>query len=346
MVESNVLFGNGLNIEFSGNDDYKNWAILQRMINNLAEFGRYDDVFGGYVTATDMKDFLDKLNIWFKSKALRGIAVLRLVENEDELKALMEMSKRYKGKDPNVLEIGLEDYLLGLKLFNASYGEDAVSNNTLFQGMDRLMLDAIYNDRAIEEIYRNMICFKSRLLKFDNIFTLNYDSNIDMVVEQPVYHLHGSFKTLHHEYRPETYKGWILLQLGKTLPTYIAGKEYLYCDAVLGFSGLNKLNKMQKYNEVYDNPLSQAILKEHPELETPKYSIDNFKAIKGQLHLIGVCPNNDSHIFKMINDNTNITQVLYYTACDADTEQVQKVIGKPIKIINVFKYWDQVRGRK
>lgn len=346
MVESNVLFGNGLNIEFSGNDDYKNWAILQRMNINLSEGCRYDDVFAGKVKSDDMHEFLDNLNYWFKNKALKGITALKLVENEDELKALIEMSNRYKGKDPNTLEIGLEDYLLGLKLFNASYGEDAVPYDVLFQGISYLMLDAIYNDGAIEEIYHNMDCFKPYLYRFKSIFTLNYDSNVDMIVGHPVFHLHGTYKVLHHEYRPETFKGWAILQGGRELPTYILGKEYLYCDAIMGFSGENKLNKMLIYNSSYENPLSQSLLKKHPELEQPKYPIDQFKAIKGELHLIGVCPNNDSHIFQMINENPNLTQVIYYSACDADSEQIQKVLDKKIQIRNVFKYWNQIRVGK
>jgi len=346
MIESSALFGNGLNIEFSGNDDYKNWAILQRMTNNLAEPGRYDDVFAGKISSAEMAGFLDGLNDWFKNRALKGIAVLKWIEDEDELRSLVEMSKRYKGKDPTVLEIGLEDYLLGLKLFNASFGADAIPNDALFQGMNYLMLDAIYNSGAIEEIYHNMGCYKPKLLKFENIFTLNYDCNLDMVLGRSVYHLHGSFRTLHHEYRPETFKGWAILQAGKALPKYIVGKEYLYSDAILGFSGQNKWGKIYKYNDTYDNPLSQVFLKDHPELETPKYPINKFKAIKGYLHLIGVCPNNDSHIFKMINDNTNISKVLYYTACDADAEQVQRVISRPVQILDVFKYWDDIRVKR
>ncbi len=73
-----------------------------------------------------MKGFMENLNVWFKTKALKGIAALRWIENKDEMLALLEMSKRYSGKDPDVLEIGLEDYLLGLKLFNASYEEEAI----------------------------------------------------------------------------------------------------------------------------------------------------------------------------------------------------------------------------
>lgn len=66
MIEQNVLLGNGINIEFSENDDYKNFAILQRMCVNLSTPGRYIDIFNGIIDSGDMYDFMEKLNKWFK----------------------------------------------------------------------------------------------------------------------------------------------------------------------------------------------------------------------------------------------------------------------------------------
>lgn len=344
MIEQNVLLGNGINIEFSGNDDYKNFAILQRMCANLSTPGRYIDIFNGIIDSSDMYDFMEKLNKWFKNHALKGIESLSLFENEDELRSILEMSKRYSHTDPSVIDIGLEDYLLGLKFFNAKYKEDALDFNTLYQGITMLMLDAIYNDGRIEKLYENMECFKDELKKFKNIFTLNYDTNIDTLLGQPIYHLHGSFNSLHHEYRDDTLKGWLLLQTQGSLVPYIKGKEYLYCDAVFGFSGNNKMARIDKYNEIYDISGSEKILEMHPELKTPKYPVDEFKRIKGVLHMIGVCPNNDSHIFKMINENNNVNRILYYSANDKDSQVIQKVMNKPVQIINVFKYWKKIRS--
>ena len=85
MIEQNVLLGNGINIEFSENDDYKNFAILQRMCVNLSTPGRYIDIFNGIIDSSDMYDFMEKLNKWFKNHALKGIESLSLFENEDEL---------------------------------------------------------------------------------------------------------------------------------------------------------------------------------------------------------------------------------------------------------------------
>lgn len=139
MIEKNVLLGNGLNIEFSDNDEYKNYSIIQRMCNNLSEENRYDDVFAGIIKASDMFDFMENLNKWFKTHVLRGIEALKWIENEDELCALLEMSKRYSKTDPNVFDIGLEDYLLAAKLFNATYADKAVNYNALYQGITILL---------------------------------------------------------------------------------------------------------------------------------------------------------------------------------------------------------------
>lgn len=343
MIEKSVLLGNGLNIEFSDNDEYKNYSIIQRMCNNLSEENRYDDVFAGTIKASDMFDFMENLNKWFKEHALRGIEALKWIENKDELCALLEMSKRYSKTDPNVFDIGLEDYLLAAKLFNATYADKGVNYNTLYQGIKILMLDAIYNEGKIEHLHTKMNSFKKELSKFHNIFTLNYDTNVESLIGEPIYHLHGSFANLHHEYREDTLKGWLLTQLGKELVPYIKGKEYLYCDAVFGFSGKNKMERIEQYNEVYTNTAILNIAQKHPELKMPKYPIEKFKRISGELHLMGVCPNNDSHIFKMINDNPNIKRILYYSACDADSQKIQNILNKPIQIINVFKYWKKIR---
>ena len=342
MIEKNIILGNGINIEFSGNDDYKNYAIIQRMCNNLSESGRYIDVFDGKVDACDMSDFLINLNKWFKNHALRGVEALKLFENKDELLALLDMSKRYEKTNPDVFDIGLEDYLLAIKFFNKTYGDKAIDYNTIYQGITIIMLDAIYNDGKIENLYENMGNFKDELKKFKNIFTLNYDNNIDALIGKPIYHIHGSFSNLHHEYRKDTLKGWALMQMGKSLLPYIKGKEYLYCDAVFGFSGKNKMERINQYNEIYTNLTMAKISKKHPELQTPKYPIEEFKSICGDLHMIGICPNNDSHIFTMINNNPNIKKLVYYSACSDDSTKIQSIINKPVQIINVFKYWKKI----
>lgn len=341
-MKKNVLFGNGINIQFSGTDEYKNYAILQRMCDNLNEPGRYSDEFANKVDASDMHDFLLNLNQWFKKNALKGFKGLQLTTNEDELFSLSDMIFRYKNSDPDVLDIGLEDYLLALKLFNQSFGDDALNYQTLYQGVTLLMADAIYNNSKIEDIYLNMGSYKEKLDEFDKIFTVNYDTNLDKLTDKQVFHLHGSFNTLHHEYRIDTFKGWAMMQMGKVLPKYFVGKEYLYSDAMFGFSGQDKLSRIVEYNLPYTDEKLETIRFQHPELLYPAYPINEFNNITGELHIIGLGPHNDSHLFDMINNNIKITKVIYYSACDIDTAKVKRIINKPLIIKNVFEYWKQI----
>ena len=58
-------------------------------------------------------------------------------------------------------------------------------------------LFAIYNDGKLNELYRLYPRkFVDYLKDFDTIFTTNYDSNVDSVVEKTVYHIHGQFDKL------------------------------------------------------------------------------------------------------------------------------------------------------
>lgn len=71
------------------------------------------------------------------------------------------------------------------------------------QGFERMMLDAIYNDGDIQVLHTVMGKPVKRWLKeFDNIFTLNYDNNIEYLTQETVYHLHGDYRTLANSENP------------------------------------------------------------------------------------------------------------------------------------------------
>lgn len=70
------------------------------------------------------------------------------------------------------------------------------NRQSAIQGFEHLILDAIFNSGNIQEIYSEMKKYKKvrRFFKsFDNIYTLNYDNNIENLTEKEVYHLHGVF---------------------------------------------------------------------------------------------------------------------------------------------------------
>ncbi|ARC85626.1 hypothetical protein U732_1140 [Clostridium argentinense CDC 2741] len=376
MIERNVLIGNGINIAFSENDDYKNFKIIERLIQNL-EAERYKDVFEGSVDSYELLSVLTGLNNEFK-KMMKGTYAIRWTENEDEIQTLIEMSKRYNNKPLDVLDVGMEDYFFAMKLFNNRFREDAIPINLLFDGLKWIFLDTIYNNGKIETLYSKMGCYAKELSLYKDIFTVNYDTNLDKLTEKCVYHLHGDFETLDDTYIPETLLGY-LSQQNDNPPKIIPSMKHIYCNAIMGFSGDCKMNDIKVYsngnmamdsivariqnpldaevhqkfmqlkNSTNENEISIAksiVAKlEYPELRHTEYPIEQFKSINGELHIIGMSPNNDSHIFKMINENPNIRNVVYFSASDTDSLSAKKVIQKPLQVRNVFEYWEKIKSK-
>lgn len=374
MIEHNVLIGNGINIEFSGNDDYKNFKIIERVMQNL-ETRRYDDVFANSIEPNELKGFLTSLNEIFKDM-LVGLEYIRYTDGEDELISLLEMSKRYKDKLNGVLDVGMEDYFFAIKILFNKLGDDETPLSALNLGTSYLFLDSIYNEGKIQELYLKMDCYKKELQSYNNIFTINYDTNLDKLVEKEVYHLHGSFDVLQDQYRDDTLLGYINQR--KIKPNkVIDSMRHIYCNAIMSYSGELKLEQIElpsKCNDSLDywryrinNPSDIEAQEQYlrlnnsqinddtkkqievslkfPELKYSEYPIKNFREISGILSIIGMSPNNDSHIFRLINDNPNIKKVIYYYASLEDSVNIKKVINKKVETRNIFKYWKKFKNK-
>ncbi|MHB8077282.1 hypothetical protein [Desulfosporosinus fructosivorans] len=370
MIVKNILIGNGINIAFSKNDDYKNYNIIERLTKYLCT-NRYNDVFQGSITSGELRTVLTELNNFFKTM-LKGVTALRLTQDEDELKTLVDIARRYQGKPQDILNVGIEDYFFVMKLVFNKVGDEATPINALYEGIKWLFLDAIFNDGEIEKLYTKMGAFAKELIQYNKIFTVNYDTNLDSLTDKTVYHLHGSFHLLDDTYRVETIIGY-LAQKKPNPPTVVAGMEHLYCNAIMGFSGQQKMNTMSVYsngNMALDNwifrlknPIDIEAQRKYeqlktstsindifafqsinarladPELRNTEYPFDKLKMARGELHIIGMSPNNDNHIFRLINENPDISRVVYFSASDDDSYAAQKVIKKPLQLRNVFKYW-------
>lgn len=370
MIERNLLLGNGINIAFSGNDDYKNYRIIERLTKYL-NTNRYDEVFQGSISSAELYEMLRQLNDGFQNM-LKGVAALKWTENEDEMRTLVDIARRYNNKKQELSDIGIEDYFFVMKQFFNRVGDEATPINSLYDGLKYLFLDSIFNEGEIENLHLRMDCFAKELRKYSGIFTVNYDTNIDKLTSKPVYHLHGSFDVLDDTYRPDTIVGFIAQQKDKP-PKIVDNMKHLFCNAIMGFSGKYKMDRINIYangNMAMDNMITrlnnpldieakqkyqqlerssnpngifafqsiQARL-QYPELKNTEYPIKEFNSIRGELNIIGMSPNNDSHIFSLINDNPKITNVVYFSASDEDSLMAQKVIKKSVQIRNVFKYW-------
>lgn len=372
-MDKSILVGNGVNIAFSKNDDYKNYAIIERLTRYL-NTERYDDVFHGSITSAELLEMLKSLNDYFNIM-LESISAIKFTQTNDELLTLIDISKRYHSKSIDLLSVGIEDYFFAMKMVYNILGDERTPVNHLYDGLKYLFLDSIYNDGKIETLYTAMTPFGKELEKYGKIFTVNYDTNLDKLTKTKVYHLHGSFDVLDDTYKPDTIIGYIM-QAKDNPPTVVAGKEHLFCNAVMAFSGQRKLEIINKYSNG-NNALSDIITRlsdpldreakiqvdnlrnatdendqfayksicaklKHPELGYTEYPFGDFQSIRGELHIIGMSPNNDSHLFSAINDNPAITRVVYFSAGDEDTFAAQNVIKKPLQIRNVFDYWKSI----
>lgn len=254
------------------------------------------------------------------------------------------MSKEHSEQsDASVLSVGMEDYMLLFKLFDAQWSGEQKVYSSVEQALRWLFLDALYNDGKLQMVYQKMPGVGELLSRYDNIFTVNYDTNIDKIASKKVYHLHGSFETLHHEYDPETLKGWAIQTVKGRLHTYIRGKEYLYCNAILGFSGDDKWKKIKQYNNIYESTATKILRDQHPELKMEPYPFAEFESISGELDIVGLNPNNDSHLFQIINSNKQLSEVVYYYHDEKQADKAKAVLlNVHVTPMKVSELWDAV----
>lgn len=106
---------------------------------------------------------------------------------------------------------------------------------------------------------------KAAVQGFDNIFTLNYDNNIEKLIHRPVYYLHGDFSVLANSENVENVLCYIRTLAGETV-WFQEMKQY-YCNALLN-----------KYNCNYNIPdAAQDIISVLNLLSDDKIGFDEIK---------------------------------------------------------------------
>lgn len=366
-MDKNILIGNGINIQFSGNDDYKNYKIIERLIENI-ENNEYKDVFQNGITPKELLILIRYLDSYLNNK-LKKDYKLKLARTDDERETLSNILERYSSKSDGITNIGLEDYFFLMKMVWYKRSGGKVPIKPLYDGLQWMFLDAIYNQGKIETLHEKMALFGKELKKYDKIFTVNYDTNLDKITTSRVYHLHGAFDVLNDTYNPNTIIGHFA-QKEKSPPVVIQGKEYIYCNAIMGYSGNEKYKKImspielnetlrnlqdmsrtdfescidgesqKNYDEETRNKFREMYI--NSEKRCNEYPFNEFETIKGELYILGMSPNNDSHLFSAINDNKDIQKIVYFSAGDEDTRAAKKVLNKPLEIRDVYKYWQSI----
>lgn len=354
--EKSILIGNGFNINFGGRA-YTNDYIIKRIIFN-ARANKYDPLFNGEITGEQIANIFVEF-----AKLVNEITGGKYDDliHDEEKPILEDFKARYNWKLKYYYEVGLEDWLFILHVWFLKNNDISDNWQSAKQGFERMMLDSIYNDGDIQNLYQ---CMKSPvkkwLLQYNKIFTLNYDNNIENLIKQSVFHLHGDFRTLANSEDSHTLLGYIRQQRGEQIEIP-AGFEHCFCDALFdyageykykiahafeqGENGLRTLEKSGIPPKFFPAAIEDLIRvhQEHPELEFGcNYHFDEFESLTGELHIIGMSPNNDAHIFKLI-DKSNIEKVVFF--CYSNSETKKKIpVHQEVEYRSVRELWKVLKA--
>ncbi|MEY8562629.1 hypothetical protein AALA21_06180 [Eggerthellaceae bacterium 3-80] len=292
-----------------------------------------------------------------------------------ERDALISFKERYGSfaLDCSPLKVGMEDYFFLLELFFKKHGIKNPDANAIREGFKRVFLYSIYDVGRVEKIF---LKFPSSLKDFfdgfDVIFTTNYDSNIDDFCERTVFHLHGCFRTRSYLYDESSLRNKLSDKQFDSV-YFDPQVSYLFSNAIFSYSGSLKEFQMsqasktntalEKFAEGYkkdervkehieawrkDNNqimrnLAESILLKASDADIEfdeYYRIEEFKSVEGSLSIVGLSPNNDSHIFDLLKTNEGLSNVTYYYHSKSDIEAVVKLLPQSkLSFIDVKTLW-------
>lgn len=270
-----AIIGNGIDIQYGGFDKRGNRAIIERALKNLEEDKYYELGW----KKESVKEIIEICNEVINKIILHDVSI---PEKEDYLFLQMEMERvRRQYKEPiDIYEIGLEDIFLGteiLYLNSINEKERGFVERAIYDYLHPLLLDAIYDDGKVNEIYKNFPKSLVEYLKtYDEIFTLNYDTNLERALgdEIPIHHLHGCFFD------------------------YVEGRDvaddrykHMFCNGIMTWYWL------EKYGE---------------ESTDLRYGVQNLTDIEGTVDIIGISPCNDEQLYIRLWQNNKLRNCNYY----------------------------------
>lgn len=371
---NNLLVGNGINIQFN-KKDYTTQQLVLRILKNCdrEDFPSHIIVNFPYL----LKNYIGQL--FLEARDILEDKYDSYTNCFAEVESLKSFKKRYKDKI-NILritDIGFEDYYLIHDLVCHKTNTQNPKQYYIREAMRIAYLYAIYNDGKINTLYqeypRKSIDY---LIGFDNIFTTNYDLNVELATQKQVYHIHGQFDKKSDVYLLNSFRN----QLPDAPIKEIEIDEnyfYLYSNALTTHSGAYKelqIKQISQANSVvekmamaYNNDpkikqevdswtieankltanMGYAIqLKAvNPSLTfSDNYHFDIFKNITGTLQILGLSPWNDFHIFESVNDS-DIDKCVYYYFDESECDKIKELLpelnvqGK-IEFLSVKAFWE------
>ena len=358
----NLIVGNGVIIQHGGLT-YSNREIIKRAINNI-ERGQFSKDAYPEETATMLK-VLHKEIPAIAEGDYDDMAVLKGERgNLDRVKCIY-------GRNTKIYDVGFEDYFL---IFELVCRKNKITNpdkSNTREMLKRMFLDSIYNKGRINEVYKNFSPkFQEYLLSFDNIFTTNYDQNIELVTNTEIHYLHGQFNKLHFVYDRNSLKNK-LPNSDKFFVEPTKGYEHVFSTALtsdsgesksysrkqvdLTNSGLEKFANGFREGKVEMSVLNEWTLSENKIIrdlgEAIKLKLDNpeakmeeqyaygvFERMEGEIEILGLSPLNDNHIFEEINNSG--CEVNYYFYSDGECDRIGEKYPN-YKLSSTKEFWQK-----
>lgn len=371
---NNLLVGNGINIQFN-KKDYTTQQLVLRILKNCdrEDFPSHIIVNFPYL----LKNYIGQL--FLEARDILEDKYDSYTNCFAEVESLKSFKKRYKDKI-NILritDIGFEDYYLIHDLVCHKTNTQNPKQYYIREAMRIAYLYAIYNDGKINTLYQEYPRkFIDYLIEFDNIFTTNYDLNVELATQKQVYHIHGQFDKKSDVYLLNSFRN----QLPDAPIKEIEIDEnyfYLYSNALTTHSGAYKelqIKQISQANSVvekmamaYNNDpkikqevdswtieankltanMGYAIqLKAvNPSLTfSDNYHFDIFKNITCTLQILGLSPWNYFHIFESVNDS-DIDKCVYYYFDESECDKIKELLpelnvkGK-LEFLSVKAFWE------
>ena len=337
-----LLVGNGINIQYGGSR-CSNKEIIKRVITSADD----PDFPLDAITLTDRHQAIWLIGSLYSEipSILQGDFDKFFLTSFEEA-ALASFKERYLTfeQQPSPLNVGLEDYFFLLELFFRKNGVRNPEAHAIREALKRTFAYSIYDAGYLESLHSKY----PRKLKyffdsFNEIFTTNYDSNLDVFSESTVVHLHGCFKTLSYLYDESSFRN----QLGDNQLNeafFDPERAYLFSNAIFSYSGSLKEFQMkqaprtnealEKFVEGYRNRddikskvaawqedesrimrnLANSIIKKASDSSLrfeEYYGIEKLQSINGTLAIVGLSPNNDTHIFDLLKSNNKLRSITY-----------------------------------
>jgi hypothetical protein len=362
---NNIIIGNGIDIQFGG-FEYTNKSIIERALLYLKTNDFSTDVY------------TKEIEIWIYT--LHSVIPDFINGHYDQLAVLndekeeLDTFKSIYSRNVSISDIGFEYYFL-LNELHCRKNKITNPERYYFQEfLRRLFLDSIFNKGKINKLHlkfpTNVVDYIST---FDNIFTTNYDKNIELATGKNVLYLHGAFHVLDPVYDSNSFRNRLSDKPAEKTPV-IKGYEHTFSNAITGSSGAFKLfaanqpelanSAIEKFakgmqenpeiriqmeewknsdNEIVKKLYEAVILKtQEPDLEfSIDYSVDKLKTIEGKITFIGLSPNNDSHIMKIIKENAKVDTIEFYYFSEQESVDIKLFFNnKKVITESIIDFWN------